>query len=814
MEQWQRCKQQAKDAVLFFRMGDFYEAFYEDARILAEELDLTLTKRQQVPMSGVPWHSSDSYIDKLVAKGYRVAIAEQTEDPQKAKGLVNRSIVRLITPGTLINSPSLEGKAHNYLAAVTQIGSIYALASCDITTATFQTIELESEAELINELFRLNAAEIVLSKKFHDKHPHIVNDLLKIPYFFLEEWHFDHETAYRYLTDHFHVAHLDSFGLKGAVAAINAAGALLAYMHEELCLPIDHIKKIQPYSTKEILQLDRICQLNLELTEPLYERGKGSTLLRIMDHTLTPMGGRLLREWIKKPLLSVEKIHKRQEAVACFLQQTELCFKLETELKSVRDLQRLMMRSASGFAGPRDLLNLALSLEKVPEIKALLSNLSSEQIKACAARLVDLSPLSLRLKQALVEEPPARLSEGNFIREGFYPPLDELHSIMQGGKKWLGDYQTALKQEYGIKNLKISFNKVFGYTIEVSKAQAHLMPDSFERRQTLVNCERFVSQKLKEYENRVLTAEERALAMEQELFQELRQSACTQEAAIFTTAESLAEIDLLLSLALLAKKRGYCRPLVDNSRTLKIEQGRHPVVEAIGDSARFIPNDTLFEGALERMMVITGPNMAGKSTYIRQVALIVIMAQMGSFVPARSAHIGLVDKIFTRIGAHDDLARGQSTFMVEMSETANILNNLTPRSLVILDEIGRGTSTYDGLAIAWAVAECLLGGEAKTLFATHYGELTELEKLFAGCSNYHAAAEEQDGEILFLHKIQKGAASQSYGIHVAKLAGLPLTVVRRAGSILKKLELRKKAASRPAASAPKKDGDELQLLLF
>lgn len=808
MEQWQRCKGASKGAVLFFRMGDFYEAFYEDARIISEELELTLTQRGGIPMSGVPWHTCDSYVDRLVEKGYRVAIAEQTEDPKKAKGLVSREIVRFVTPGTVINSGLLGDKSYNFIAAVTQVGAIFGLAVCDITTASFRVMEVETSHELINELYRLNPSEIVVSKKFQEKQGALLRECGTTPLSTAEEWRFEHQTAYGYLSTHFRVPHLDGFGLKGMVAAINAAGALLAYIHEELALSIVHIREIKPYSTQENLLLDKTCQLNLELTRPLQERGRKSTLLHVIDHTLTPMGGRHIREWLQKPLINLKEIGQRHDALEALLAAPEACAHLHRELKEVRDLERLMMKMCAGFATPRDLASLRLSLEKIGPIKALVRGLSSELLFKCSEELTDLPVLTAELKQALVDEPPVRISEGNIFREGYHPPLDELRALMQGGKEWLARYQTTLKETTHIKNLKVSFNKIFGYYIEVSKGQAHLMPPSFDRRQTLVNCERFISPELKEYESKVLTAEERALSLEQELFVKLRTEVAAHEQSVFTSAKALAEIDALLSLAHTAKKYRYTRPKVDLSHTLSIVEGRHPVVEAVGAKEAFIPNDTALNEQ-ERMMLITGPNMAGKSTYIRQVALIVILAQMGSFVPARSAHIGVVDRIFTRIGASDDLSRGQSTFMVEMSETANILNNITPRSLVILDEIGRGTSTYDGVSIACAVAEFLLATEAKTLFATHYWELTELEKTISGAVNYHASVQEWNNTIVFLHKIAKGGTDRSYGIHVARLAGLPLSVIHRAGSILTRLESRKEHPRRS-----KKEPQETQLTLF
>ena len=808
MEQWQRCKGAAKEALLFFRMGDFYEAFYEDARTIAEELELTLTQRGGIPMCGVPWHTCDTYIDRLVEKGHRIAVAEQTEDPKKAKGLVNREIVRFVTPGTVVNSSLLGDKSHNFIAAVTQVGAVFGLAVCDITTATFRAVEVESVHELVNELYRLDPSEIVTTKKFQEKQSAFFREFEKVSLSTVEEWRFEHQTAYGYLSGHFKVPHLDGFGLRGMVAAINAAGALLAYMHEELALSIAHVREIKPYATQEVLQLDKTCQLNLELTQPLHDRGRRSTLLHVIDHTLTPMGGRQLREWLKKPLLDVKAINDRQDSIEALLAAPEICTRLRRELKEVRDLERLMMKTCSGFATPRDLATLCASLAKIGPIKELVRTLSSVELFRCSERLTELPSLVAQLQNALADEPPVRISEGNIFRDGFDIHLDELRALMQGGKEWLGRYQTTLKETTGIKNLKVSFNKIFGYYIEVSKGQAHQMPSSFDRRQTLVNCERFISPDLKEYESKVLTAEERALGLEQELFLKLRAETAAHERSVFASAQAIAEIDVLLSLAHAAHQYRYCRPTVDQSQTLSIIDGRHPVVEAVGEKESFIPNDTTLD-AHARMMLITGPNMAGKSTYIRQVALIVILAQMGSYVPAREAHIGIIDRIFTRIGASDDLSRGQSTFMVEMSETANILNNITSRSLIILDEIGRGTSTYDGVSIACAVAEHLLATSAKTLFATHYWELTELEKTIPGAVNYHASVQEWNDTIVFLHKIAKGGTDRSYGIHVGRLAGLPLPVIQRATAILNRLESRKEQARRA-----KKESPETQLTLF
>jgi len=810
MAQWHACKAKAGDALLFFRLGDFYEAFYEDAKTVAAALDLTLTQRQGVPMCGVPWHTAEGYIDRLVSKGYRVAVAEQMEDPKKTKGMVRREIVRFVTPGTLVNSSLLEEKNHNFICALTRVGAIFGLASLDLTTTFFQVSEWEDEKELLGELFRLRPSEIVVSNRFHEKHLTLFKKSGDTPLVLLDEWHFDHQIAYSYLTRHFQVHHLDGFGLKGMVGAINAAGALLAYLQEKLSLPTSHIQIVAPYFPNETLLLDEITQKNLELTESVDGSAK-STLLSAIDRTKTAMGGRRLREWLKKPLLSVEEIGRRQDAVEALVAANELG-PLEEELKEIRDLERLTMKITTGFAGPRDLLAWAASLEHIAPIKERIDKIGSELLFSCGKPLVDLKEMRLLIKNGLVAEPPARLTDGKIFREGYSAQLDELRLLAKGGKEWLASYQAELKESTGIKNLKIGFNKIFGYYIEVSKGQAEAMPATFQRRQTLVNAERFVSPLLQEYENKVLSAEEQMVALEEELFCSLREKAASYGTLVFEMARALADIDVLCSFARVAKELNLTRPVVDSSEKLEIVGGRHLVIEKALGKERFIPNDLELDGKNERLMLITGPNMAGKSTFIRQSALIVIMAQMGSFVPASRAHIGIVDRIFTRIGASDDLARGQSTFMVEMSETARILNHATNRSLVILDEIGRGTSTYDGVAIAWAVAEYLLtseGRSAKTLFATHYWELTELENAVPGAINYHAAVQEWNEEIIFLHKIIKGIADRSYGIHVARLAGLPFQVITRAQMILKKLESRKDPLRRDKRAA-----NEMQLTLF
>jgi DNA mismatch repair protein MutS len=831
MAQWHACKNVAHNAILFFRMGDFYEAFYEDAVLISKELELTLTKRQEIPMSGVPCHTCENYIDRLVAKGYRVAVAEQIEDPKQAKGLVKREISRIITPGTVVNSSLLADHSNNYFASITQVGALLGFAFVDLTTSEFKVIEFEYEHELLNEIYRLKPAEFLISKKFKEKHPFLLDELRKSYDFVINEqddWHFDHQIAYDSLVNHFKAKTLDGFGLKGMVAGINAAGALLNYLHDVLSQPTEHILEIQPYSTSQYLVLDRMTQRNLELTESLQDNSRKNTLLSILDNTRTPMGARLMRRWVKQPLLSVPDITLRQEAIQTFYDSPHLLDRLISLLEGIRDLERLIMKISSGYASPRDIASLRYSLEPIPEIKSLLKEFvtPSNLIWKEENDLESLPELTLLIVNALVDEPPARVSDGSIFREGFHRELDELREICRDSKSWISRYQAELREQTGIKTLKIGYTRVFGYYIEVSKGQSERMPASFERRQTLVNAERYITPELKSYESKVLNAEEKIGAIETELFTQLRLETAKYALRIQTIAQAIAKIDCLSSLANVARHNEYVRPIVDESNVLQIIGGRHPVIEAINKSEKFVPNDTLLDNENSRLLLITGPNMAGKSTYIRQVALLTIMAQIGAFIPAKSAHIGLVDKVFTRIGASDDLARGQSTFMVEMTETANILHNATSRSLVILDEIGRGTSTYDGISIAWAVAEYLLtteGKTAKTLFATHYWELTKLEEKINGAINYNVAVHESEDHIVFLRKIVRGGTDKSYGIHVGRLAGLPTTVIQRAKDILIHLEenANRKSAFEPNLQIKKKNtpktktvGNSMQLTFF
>lgn len=796
MAQWHACKSKAGDALLFFRMGDFYEAFYEDAALIAREVELTLTMRQEVPMCGVPVSSCEGYIDRLVAKGYRVAVAEQTSDPKASKGLVSREVVRVVTPGTVINSALLSDRSNNFFASITQVGSLLGFAILDLTTADFRVIEFNNEHDLLNEIIRVRPAEFIIPKKFHEKHLSLFHEI-KQTYTCLvnteDDWHFEHQTAYDFLIQHFKVHSLDGFGLTGMIAAINAAGALMKHLQDSLCLPINHIGEIHIYSTSQYMALDRTSLRNLELTHSLHDGSRRNTLLEILDQTQTPMGARLIHHWIKQPLMDINMISKRQDAVEAFCTNHQAQDGVKTLLGHVRDIERLMMKASSGYAAPRDLAALKTSLEPIAHLKIALKGLAEHSALLCEEEtaLQSLPEMTQLIGQAIVDEAPLRISDGNIIREGYHAELDELRALSRDSKSWIANYQINLRDTLGIKTLKVGYNRMFGYYIEVSKGQADRMPQSFHRRQTLVNAERFISPELKEYEGKVLTAEERISGIETELFHAIREEVAKYAPQVLRIAKAIAQIDCLLSLAEAAKICGYVRPAVSEQQIIHIEEGRHPVIERTHMSEKFIPNDTLLDDENNRLLLITGPNMAGKSTYIRQVALISIMAQIGSFVPAKRANIGIVDKVFTRIGANDDLSRGQSTFMVEMTETANILNNATSRSLVILDEIGRGTSTYDGISIAWSVAEYLLtadGRMAKTLFATHYWELTKLEEKIPGAVNYHIAVHESHENIIFLRRIVRGGTDKSYGIHVGKLAGLPSAVIERSKEILIHLE--------------------------
>ncbi len=807
MVQWQQCKKQSKDCLLLFRMGDFYEAFYEDAAILANALELNLTKRQEIPMSGIPYHAFQNYIDRLLSKGIKVAVAEQTEDPKKTKGLVKREVVRIITPGTLIDSNLLDSKAHNYLVCISQIGSLFGLALLDITTSDFRVFEHTDFKILLEELYRMQPAEIVITEKLLEAQKDSFNEM-KMAFNFststLEEWHFDPKMALELLIQHFKVHSLDGFGLKGMTAAINSAGVLLHYLTENLCLSTDHIQVIKKIEERDHLLLDHITLRHLEIIEPQNRQNKDQTLLHHLNQTKTPMGARLMRDWVQKPLLSVSKIHARQDAIEDLLNHPYVLLKVKALLSEVQDLERLIMKVATNYTSAKDLNVLKHSLKIIPDLKEQLRELDSPLFTFLNEELLALKELVENIGSALKEDPPLKLGDGQTFNLGYHSELDEWLKVNTSSKEWLASYQAKVREETQIKTLKVGYNRVFGYFLEVSKGQAHLVPTHFHRRQTLANNERFISDELKSYETRIFQAEERVANLEHTLFEELRQKVASFRDPVMQTAKIIAQVDTLLSLALVAQKNHYIKPIVDESQALKIDQGRHPILDKL---CQFIPNDTFLDEEQNKLALITGPNMAGKSTYIRQVALLVILAQMGSYIPAQSAHIGIVDRIFSRIGASDDLARGQSTFMVEMVETANILNNLSDKSLVILDEIGRGTSTYDGIAIAQSTAQYLLKSKAKTLFATHYSELTRLSEKEEGVVNYTVSVHESNDRITFLYKIIKGSTDKSYGIHVAQLAGLPSALILDAKRILEELEEQKR-------QKPKKKRADLDQLSF
>lgn len=791
MEQYLRLRRGLpEDVLLFFRLGDFYEMFFEDAKETASLLSLTLTRRHGIPMCGVPYHSAEGYIGRLVQSGKRVAIAEQMSAPTAGK-IVDREIVQVISAGTISDLTFLEDKRNTFIAAVYKYKKRIGLACVDHTTGEAKVAEFTNLEELSDELNRLRPAELLMSAE--------QTDLFKgvAPTLYYEGYAFIPEAAIPSLCEHFHVLSLDGYGCGNMPAAMGAAGAILHYLQIQLKRNVTHIRSLSVYAPRDYVQIDTASMRNLDITEA--RGGVRHSLLGAIDRTTTPMGGRMLHSWLLHPLQNRDALERRQAIIATFLPQDYLMSRLRLHLKDVRDLERIMGRLSQGAGNARDLQSLAYSLGKIPEIRQDLEPFLSEQsvlFSSLVEGLGDFSSLVAHFHAALADEVPLSLKEGGMIRQGFSAELDELRSAAKEGKNWLADLQEKERKRTGIESLKIKFNNVFGYYIEVTKSHYDKVPADYQRRQTLANAERFMTPELKQMEGTILGAEERARQWEYALFQQLREEACQALLAIQQCAECLAELDILLGLAELAKQYYYCRPLLREEGAIEIEEGRHPVIEQTLKDNAFVANDTYLEHAQDRLILLTGPNMAGKSTYIRQVALIVLLAQIGSYVPAKSARIVLVDKIFCRVGASDDLARGQSTFMVEMSETALILNNATNRSLVILDEIGRGTATFDGLSIAWAVAEHLHDViQCLALFATHYHELTDLECAKVGVKNYNVAVREWQEDIVFLRRILPGAADKSYGIQVARLAGLPASIIDRAKTILTHLEMN---SSRPS----------------
>ena len=801
MQQYLRMKELHPDCILFFRLGDFYEMFNEDAKLVSKELELTLTSRdrgkpeaQRTPMCGVPYHSADAYIARLIAKGYKVAICEQMEDPALAKGLVDRDIIRIITPGTVMTSSMLEEGRNNFICAVYRDSAGTGLCFCDISTGECSVTSFtgpEADEHLYNELGRFTPREAMLSDGAYSDGA-LVDFLVKRLDCRCEnggEARFRLDAA-RTAAEKQFSAGLDALPA-GDDAALQAVGGLLSYLYETQKTDLSHLSTLTYFTTGQFMELDLTARRNLELTETLRSKEKKGSLLWVLDKTRTAMGHRLIRGWLERPLLSPVQIARRQQAVNDLVGDIITREELALELREVTDLERLIGRVVYGAAGGRDLAALGSGLGRLPRLRELLEGCPSALLQSLREELDDLPQLRDLLQRALVDEPPFSVREGKFIREGYSEEVDRLRNVIDHGAELLADLEGRTKEQTGIRNMKVGYNKVFGYYIEVAKSQTDLVPQDWVRKQTTVNAERYISQELKELEHTILSAQDKVVALEYQLFVELREEVCAHVAQIQAAAAAVAQVDVLTSFAVVAAANQYCMPLVDSSSVLSITEGRHPVVEKMLKNAVFVPNDTHMDDGDDLCAIITGPNMAGKSTYMRQVALIVLMAQMGSFVPARSAHIGVVDRVFTRIGASDDLAAGQSTFMVEMSEVAQLLKNASRRSLLILDEIGRGTSTYDGMAIARAVLEYCADSRrlgAKTLFATHYHELTVLEGQIAGVKNYNIAAKKKKGEVIFLRKIVRGGADQSYGIEVAKLAGVPDRVVRRAREILEELE--------------------------
>lgn len=797
MQQYMETKKQYADCILFYRLGDFYEMFFEDAITASRELEITLTGKncgmeERAPMCGVPYHSVDSYLNRLVEKGYKVAICEQVEDPQQAKGIVKREVVRVVTAGTNMNTQALDETKNNYIMCIVYLADRYGLAVADVSTGDYFVTELDSGRKLLDEIHKFSPSEIICNESFYMSGLDL-DDLkhrLGMMIYSIDTHFFDDEMCARILKEHFHTATLEGLGLGDYNCGVIAAGALLKYLYEIQKTSLSHITHITGYTTGKYMLLDSSSRRNLELCETLREKQKRGSLLWVLDKTKTAMGARMLRSYIEQPLIDRNAIERRLEAVEELKDQAISREEIREYLSPVYDLERLISRVTYQSANPRDLISFRNSLAMLPHIKYLLKEMHGELLQQICEELDTLEDLHQLLEEAIMEEPPLAMKEGGIIKDGYDADVDMLRQAKTEGKNWLAQLEEEEREKTGIRNLKIKYNKVFGYYLEVTNAYKEMVPDYYTRKQTLANAERFITPRLKELEDTILGAEDKLYALEYNLYCKVRDRIASEVLRVQQTAKAVAKTDVFTSLALVAERNNYVRPKINEKGLIDIKGGRHPVVERMTPDNMFIANDTLLDDKKNRVSIITGPNMAGKSTYMRQSALIVLMAQIGSFVPADSANIGICDRIFTRVGASDDLASGQSTFMVEMTEVANILRNATNRSLLILDEIGRGTSTFDGLSIAWAVVEHisnkkLLG--AKTLFATHYHELTELEGKIDSVNNYCIAVKEQGDDIVFLRKIVKGGADKSYGIQVAKLAGVPESVIARAKEIVGEL---------------------------
>lgn len=794
MQHYLKTKEEYKDCILFYRLGDFYEMFFDDALVVSKELELTLTGKdcgqaERAPMCGIPFHAAETYLNRLVANGHKVAICEQVEDPKQAKGIVKREVIRIVTPGTNLNTQALDETKNNYLMSIVYLGEKIGVSIADFSTGDYFVTELSSGSELIDEINKFVPSEIITNEYFSMSGIDLtaVNDKLGITMSTLDSWYFDEDTCIKKLLTHFKVGVLDGLGLKDYTAGTIAAGALLLYLYEMQKGSVDHITSIVPYTTGKYMLIDSSSRRNLELVETMREKQKKGSLLWVLDKTKTAMGARALRSMIEQPLINKEDILKRQAGIEECNNRAIDREEIREYLNPVYDLERIMTKISCKSANPRDLIAFRNSLEMLPHIKKLIGTMESDLFAECFANLDDLADIYSLISSAIVEEPPITIREAGIIKEGFSKEADELRRAKTEGKEWLAQLEAREKEATGIKNLKVKYNKVFGYYLEVTNSFKDLVPADWVRKQTLTNAERYTTDELKKLEDVILGAEDKLCSLEYDLFNEVRDSIAAEVRRIKSTARAIAEIDVYTALSVVAQQYNYVKPAINEKGIIDIKNGRHPVVEKMIRNDMFVANNTYLDNAKNRISIITGPNMAGKSTYMRQTALIVLMAQIGSFVPAQEANIGIVDRIFTRVGASDDLASGQSTFMVEMTEVANILRNATPKSLLILDEIGRGTSTFDGLSIAWAVVEYIANTKvlgAKTLFATHYHELTELEGTLDGVNNYCIAVKENGDDIVFLRKIIKGGADKSYGIQVAKLAGVPDTVIERAKELV------------------------------
>ena len=786
-----------KDSILFYRLGDFYEMFFEDAKTVSRELELTLTGKdcglsERAPMCGIPYHAAETYINRLIDKGYKVAICGQVEAPKTAKGIVKREVTRVVTPGTNLNMQELDEGKNNYLMAIVCVGDHFGVSTADITTGDCYVTEIDEERKLWDEINKFLPAEIICNDAFLVSGVDVddLRNRLHISVFALESWYFGDDLCKQTLLEHFKISSLEGLGLADYDSGVIAAGSLFRYLLDTQKNTMEHMNKIIPYTTDRYMVIDSSSRRNLELVETLREKQKRGSLLWVLDKTKTAMGARMLRSFVEQPLIDADAINERLDAVTELNMQAMLREEVREYLNPVYDLERLVSRISYRSANPRDLLAFKMSLEMIPHIKNLLANFTSPLLVRINEQMDGLEDLYTLLEASITEDPPLAVKEGGIIREGYNEQVDTYRNSKTQGKSWLAQLEAEEKEKTGIRNLKIKYNKVFGYYLEVTNSFKDLVPEYYTRKQTLTNAERYITPKLKELEDMILGAEDKLFALEYDLFCQVREELAAQIPRIQETAKAIAQLDVYASLSVVAQRNNYVRPTVNTKGVIDIKNGRHPVVEKMINNDMFIANDTYLDNGSKRVSVITGPNMAGKSTYMRQTALIVLMAQIGSFVPAEKAKIGVVDRIFTRVGASDDLASGQSTFMVEMTEVANILRNATAKSLLILDEIGRGTSTFDGLSIAWAVIEHisntkLLG--AKTLFATHYHELTELEGKIPGVNNYCIAVKERGDDIVFLRKIVKGGADKSYGIQVAKLAGVPDSVLDRAKELVDEL---------------------------